>query len=829
MGRTTAALVGVTGTLLLLPAPSSGLDATPPGYGAPPLTAAQLTELGQVRAWRITYRTTWTRVGSWSGDLKLAAGGQTSATTLTESGTVEASFVVSNASGGPDYSPDPSTPASVSVASSSLITERYAISNCTYVDGNWTPGTLSLTQEQSVKANLAPVGVGGAGVFDGSAFRVGVFRLPAWVEHRAELGANPPRALMFLTVDGPPGSGTQTNTVGGCGSSSTSSPLTGSADISLYYRPEATPYDPGIGTAVLSGFTGDTQVRVENGRFVIRGSVASEVSELRCVVYRYPYCSASTPEYFGTVTTTASGSWEAVSLPAVPVTTATPTPLPNANGWNKSDVTVALAAATGEGGSAVQSLTYSAAGAQPLAQQTVTGASASLTLSDEGVTTITFFATDVAGRAEDPKTFVVSIDKTPPTVTPQPLEPEANEAGWNKENVTLTFKGFDSLSGIDGEEELPVVLFQEGTKLVNGAFTDRAGNTGSASALVRIDSSAPTVDCAAPDGGWHADNVQLACSATDGLSGLASDNDASFSLATSVAPGEKTADAATNSKTVCDKAGNCADAGPIRGNRIDRSGPAVTLTDPAVTLTTPAVLSATASAQVAGGGAGTLAVGPVGGSVPAATVTWGGGAFGGAGVTVSAAVLDGSSAGPAGPVLAAGTVLLELRVTAADGSPVSSFQEPLDLAFPNAPATFVAGYWTSDGAVTRIPELSGTSLPAGQQDGWYRDGTTVHVLTRHATSFGLLTGLELHASAPARVRADARRIVVSLAPELPTTVRLVLTDRRGKVLATRTAALPAGATKRSLPLPKAARRGLYLIRLTGSGVVGSTILLVRVG
>jgi hypothetical protein len=306
-GRATAALAGLTGALLL-PGPGSGLDGIPPGYGAPPLTAAQLTELGQVKAWRITYRRTWTRVGSWSG--RLTGETQTSATSRTESETVQASFVVSSASGGPVYSPDPSTPASVSIASSSVVTEQYALQSCAYVDGNWTPGTLSYTQEQTVNANLAPVGVGA--VSDGSAFALGSFTLPAWVEHRAELSANPPRAGLFLRVDTPPGSGTQTNTTGGClGNSSTSSPLTGGVVIGVNFRPEATPFDP-VGS---SGLTADTQVRVENGRFVIRGSVDSEVSALQCVVSRFPFCqSYYPPELFGTVTTSVSGSWEAVPL-----------------------------------------------------------------------------------------------------------------------------------------------------------------------------------------------------------------------------------------------------------------------------------------------------------------------------------------------------------------------------------------------------------------------------------------------------------------------------------------------------------------------------------
>ena len=97
-----------------------------------------------------------------------------------------------------------------------------------------------------------------------------------------------------------------------------------------------------------------------------------------------------------------------------PSTTASANPAPNAAGWNNSSVTVTLNAADNEGGSGVQSISYRINGDAP---STVSGATASFTLSLEGVNTITFNATDNAGNTEASKTAVVRIDKTPPSGT----------------------------------------------------------------------------------------------------------------------------------------------------------------------------------------------------------------------------------------------------------------------------------------------------------------------------------------------------------------------------------------------------------------------------
>ena len=94
------------------------------------------------------------------------------------------------------------------------------------------------------------------------------------------------------------------------------------------------------------------------------------------------------------------------------------------------------------------------------------------------------------------------------------------------------------------------------------------------------DVTPPVLQCGATDGSWHADNVAIACTASDSESGLGNPADASFTLTTSVGSGVEDSNAATDSRIVCDAVGNCATAGPVAGNMIDRKGPGITLTTP---------------------------------------------------------------------------------------------------------------------------------------------------------------------------------------------------------------------------------------------------------
>jgi Bacterial Ig-like domain len=121
-----------------------------------------------------------------------------------------------------------------------------------------------------------------------------------------------------------------------------------------------------------------------------------------------------------------------------PSTSATRSVEPNAAGWNKENVTVRLNATDNQGGWGVQKITYSASGAQTIAQTDASGSSVEIPLNQEGTTTLTYYATDKAGNVEDKKSLTLKIDKTAPTV--QSISPSAGvQQVPSDTNVTAKF------------------------------------------------------------------------------------------------------------------------------------------------------------------------------------------------------------------------------------------------------------------------------------------------------------------------------------------------------------------------------------------------------
>ena len=112
----------------------------------------------------------------------------------------------------------------------------------------------------------------------------------------------------------------------------------------------------------------------------------------------------------------------------------------------------------------------------------------------------------------------------------------------------------------------------DGDGAVNGVIEDPGAP---ALVLLEADTVAPTIACGTADGAWHGDNVSIECTAHDDGSGLADPADSAFTLSTSVPDGSEDANASTDSRQVCDGAGNCAAAGPVEGNKIDRKAPAL--------------------------------------------------------------------------------------------------------------------------------------------------------------------------------------------------------------------------------------------------------------
>ncbi|HLB88315.1 MAG TPA: hypothetical protein VJK29_11745 [Terriglobales bacterium] len=213
----------------------------------------------------------------------------------------------------------------------------------------------------------------------------------------------------------------------------------------------------------------------------------------------------------------------------VRVTAVILSPQPNAAGWNDSNVIATVNSTDNEsGGAGVKQITYSTTGAQTIASTIVAGASTSFTVSTEGITTITFFGADNGGNVEAPKTIVIRLDKTPPTITSS-RTPSPNINGWNNANVTVSFQCSDSLSGLAVvSPPAPTILSSEGAnESVSGTCQDLAGNSASATlGGINIDKTPPTVACSAsPNILWPPDNnsvpVSVSVTVSDSLSGSA--------------------------------------------------------------------------------------------------------------------------------------------------------------------------------------------------------------------------------------------------------------------------------------------------------------------
>jgi hypothetical protein len=197
-----------------------------------------------------------------------------------------------------------------------------------------------------------------------------------------------------------------------------------------------------------------------------------------------------------------------------PVTTVNVSEAPNANGWNRGDVTIGFSAVDEPGGSMVDAIRYAAEGAQP--GSGAFGASGSLTITAEGVTTVTYYAIDRAGNAEAPRTIRVAIDRTPPAITGMP---GAACSLWppNDKMVTVaTVSAADGTSGLASfvvgatSNEAPTKL-NEADTLVQGAgfgartVSLRASRQGNGTGRVY------TVTASAGDAAGNATTVSAQC------------------------------------------------------------------------------------------------------------------------------------------------------------------------------------------------------------------------------------------------------------------------------------------------------------------------------
>jgi hypothetical protein len=175
-----------------------------------------------------------------------------------------------------------------------------------------------------------------------------------------------------------------------------------------------------------------------------------------------------------------------------PHTTATVSPLPNATGWTQSPVTIALHATDEAGGPGIAAITYSISGAQQKALTDVPGADASIDITTDGTSTLTFFADGAMENLETPAAVTVRIDKTAPVIgvpaTQTAIESVPGGAVVAYPAPAIT----DATSGLASSSCLPAAgtLFAVGTTTVTCTAADVAGNVATATFAVTVTAAA---------------------------------------------------------------------------------------------------------------------------------------------------------------------------------------------------------------------------------------------------------------------------------------------------------------------------------------------------
>jgi hypothetical protein len=219
-----------------------------------------------------------------------------------------------------------------------------------------------------------------------------------------------------------------------------------------------------------------------------------------------------------------------------PTLTGSRSPAANSYGWNNTDVTVSFTCTDGLAGVATP----------PVSPQVVSTEGAGQSRSAT--------CTDNAGNTASVTVNSINIDKTKPTASAS-ASPGPNANGWNNTDVTVSFDGSDSLSGIDACSP-PVTLSSEGAgQSASGTCTDKAGNVSDPATAsgINIDKTPPTLDpSVSPNLVVLNGSATASPNASDNLSGVAT---SSCGSVTTSAIGSYTVNC-----TATDKADNTATA-----------------------------------------------------------------------------------------------------------------------------------------------------------------------------------------------------------------------------------------------------------------------------
>ncbi len=142
---------------------------------------------------------------------------------------------------------------------------------------------------------------------------------------------------------------------------------------------------------------------------------------------------------------------------------------------------------------------------------------------DEGANqSLTASSTDTFGNTTTQTFSGINIDLTAPAIS-YTTSAAPNSAGWNNQDVTVTFQCSDALSGVD-TCTAPVLVAEGANQQIAGTAVDRAGNSAHATASLNIDKTAPTLGLQS----WANNPKNLSQTAvvtvpaTDNLSGVSS-------------------------------------------------------------------------------------------------------------------------------------------------------------------------------------------------------------------------------------------------------------------------------------------------------------------
>lgn len=257
-----------------------------------------------------------------------------------------------------------------------------------------------------------------------------------------------------------------------------------------------------------------------------------------------------------------------------PTISAAASPAPNPAGWNTGDVTITYTCSD------------SLSGVASCPPQRV--------VNTEGATQqFTAAASDNAGNTAS-AAVVLNIEKTAPAITAS-LTPAPNAAGWNNSSATVSFTCAPSVSPILSCPAAVSVTTEGKGQDVSGTVTDQAGKSNSASVIVNLDETPPSIGIATPVAGGYT-NVALTpitVTYSDSGSGVdvttftllidGVDQTARFAISTTGATGSPAAALPDGLHTVTvsikDLAGNPSTA--TATFTLDTTPPQITITQPA--------------------------------------------------------------------------------------------------------------------------------------------------------------------------------------------------------------------------------------------------------